>query len=56
VVFLLPLRRVDLGGWRVRLGWALVLFFVGWNGWSLWLLRRHEIGLLPGHAFCDGLL
>jgi hypothetical protein len=27
---------VDLGGWRVPLGWALVLLFVGWNGWSLW--------------------
>jgi hypothetical protein len=26
---------VDLSGWRVGLGWALVLFFVGWNGWSL---------------------
>ena len=28
---------VDLGEWRVPLGWALALFFVGWNGWSLWL-------------------
>ena len=28
---------VDLGGRRFPLGWALVLFFVGWNGWSLWL-------------------
>jgi len=41
---------VDLGGWRVRLGWALVLFFVGWNGWSLWLFDRNETGLLPGQA------
>jgi hypothetical protein len=39
---------VDLGGWRVPLGWVLVLLFVGWNGWSLWLFRRHETGLLPG--------
>ncbi|MBA2559260.1 MAG: hypothetical protein H0V07_05125, partial [Propionibacteriales bacterium] len=28
---------VDLDAWRAPLGWALVLFFVGWNGWSLWL-------------------
>ena len=41
---------VDLGGWRVPLGWALLLMFVGWNGWSLWLFRRHETGLLPGQA------
>ena len=41
---------VDLGGWRVPLGWALVLLFVGWNGWSLWLFHRHETGLLPGQA------
>jgi protein-S-isoprenylcysteine O-methyltransferase Ste14 len=40
---------VDLREWRV-LGWALVLFFVGWNGWSLWLFGRHETGLLPGQA------
>jgi protein-S-isoprenylcysteine O-methyltransferase Ste14 len=39
---------VDLGRWRVPLGWALVLIFVGWNGWSLWLFSRHETGLLPG--------
>ena len=41
---------VDLGGWRVPLGWALVLLFAGWNGWSLWLFARHETGLLPGQA------
>jgi protein-S-isoprenylcysteine O-methyltransferase Ste14 len=41
---------VDLGGWRVPLGLLLVLFFVGWNGWSLWLFGRHETGLLPGQA------
>jgi protein-S-isoprenylcysteine O-methyltransferase Ste14 len=41
---------VELGGWRVPLGGALVLVFVGWNGWSLWLFRRHATGLLPGQA------
>lgn len=41
---------VDLGAWHGPLGRALVLFFVGWNGWSLWLFRRHETGLLPGQA------
>jgi len=41
---------VDLGRWRVPLGWALVLLFVGWNGWSLWLFHRHQTGLLPGQA------
>ena len=41
---------VDLGGWRLAAGWVLVLFFVGWNGWSLWLFGRHETGLLPGQA------
>ncbi len=39
---------VGLGGWRVPVGWALVLAFVGWSGWSLWLFGRHETGLLPG--------
>jgi len=39
---------VDLGAWRVPLGWALVLFFVGWNGWALWLFGHHQTGLLPG--------
>ena len=39
---------VDLGGWRVPVGVALGLFFVGWNGWALWLFARHETGLLPG--------
>ncbi|KQW53075.1 hypothetical protein ASC77_01890 [Nocardioides sp. Root1257] len=41
---------VDLGGWRVPLGWALAIAFVVWNGWSLWLFARHETGLLPGQA------
>jgi protein-S-isoprenylcysteine O-methyltransferase Ste14 len=41
---------VDLGGWRVPVGWVLVVVFVGWNGWSLWLFSRHETGLLPGQA------
>jgi protein-S-isoprenylcysteine O-methyltransferase Ste14 len=41
---------VELGRWRVPLGWVLVLLFVGWNGWSLWLFARHETGLLPGQA------
>ena len=41
---------VRLGGWRLPLGWALVVFFVVWNGWSLGLFARHETGLLPGQA------
>ncbi|MFL6098760.1 MAG: methyltransferase family protein [Actinomycetales bacterium] len=41
---------VAIGGWRVSLGWALVLLFVGWNGWALWLFRSHRTGLLPGQA------
>ena len=41
---------VDIGEWRVPLGWALVLFFVGWNGWSLWLFGRNQTGLLPGET------
>lgn len=41
---------VGLGRWRIPLGWALVLAFVGWNGWSLWLFHRHRTGLLPGQA------
>ena len=41
---------VAIGEWRVALGWTLLLFFVVWNGWSLWLFRRHETGLLPGQA------
>jgi protein-S-isoprenylcysteine O-methyltransferase Ste14 len=40
----------DLGGWRVPVGWVLVLLFVLWNGWSLALFGRHETGLLPGQA------
>ncbi|MCW2735432.1 isoprenylcysteine carboxylmethyltransferase family protein [Nocardioides sp.] len=39
---------VEPGPWRVPLGWALVVLFVIWNGWSLWLFARHETGLLPG--------
>jgi protein-S-isoprenylcysteine O-methyltransferase Ste14 len=41
---------VELGSWRVPLGWLLVGFFVVWNGWSLRLFARHETGLLPGDA------
>ncbi|KRD43070.1 hypothetical protein ASE38_01970 [Cellulomonas sp. Root930] len=41
---------VDLGGWRIPLGWALVALVVVWNGWSLWLFGRHETGQLPGQA------
>ena len=41
---------VDLGSWRIPLGWALLAFFAVWNGWSLWLFGRHETGLLPGQA------
>jgi protein-S-isoprenylcysteine O-methyltransferase Ste14 len=41
---------LDLGGWRVPLGGALVLLFVGWNGWALWLFGHHQTGLLPGQA------
>jgi len=50
LVTLLGGDPIHLGAWRVALGWALVLFFVGCNGWSLWLFRRHETGLLPGQA------
>ena len=39
---------VELGAWRIPVGGALVVFFVAWNGWSLWLFGRHETGLLPG--------
>jgi protein-S-isoprenylcysteine O-methyltransferase Ste14 len=39
---------IGLGGWRIPFGWALLLFFVGWSGWSLWLFARHRTGLLPG--------
>jgi protein-S-isoprenylcysteine O-methyltransferase Ste14 len=41
---------VDLGGWRVPVGWVLVMLFVGWNGWSLALFARHQTGLLPGQS------
>lgn len=39
---------LELGGWRIPAGWALVLVFAVWNGWSLWLFARHRTGLLPG--------
>ena len=39
---------VDLGGWRIPLGRALVLVFIAWNGSSLWLFAKHGTGLLPG--------
>lgn len=38
----------DLGAWRVPVGWALLVLFALWNGWALWLFRRHRTGLLPG--------
>jgi protein-S-isoprenylcysteine O-methyltransferase Ste14 len=41
---------VGLGGWRIPLGGALVIGFVGWNGWALWLFGSHDTGLLPGQA------
>jgi protein-S-isoprenylcysteine O-methyltransferase Ste14 len=41
---------VELGEWRIPVGWALVVVFVGWNGWALLLFARHETGLLPGQA------
>ena len=41
---------LDLGEWRVSIGWALVLVFAAWNGWSLWLFHSHDTGLLPGQA------
>jgi protein-S-isoprenylcysteine O-methyltransferase Ste14 len=41
---------VDVGGWRVPLGWVLVILFVVWNGWALWLFGRHRTGLLPGQT------
>jgi protein-S-isoprenylcysteine O-methyltransferase Ste14 len=40
----------EIGAWRIPVGWALVLFFAVWNGWSLWLFGRHGTGLLPGQA------
>ena len=39
---------VDLGQSAVVIGWALVVFFVVWNGWSLILFARRGTGLLPG--------
>ena len=34
----------------VPVGVVLVAFFAVWNGWSLYLFRRHRTGLLPGQA------
>jgi protein-S-isoprenylcysteine O-methyltransferase Ste14 len=53
VITLISGDPVELGGWRVPVGCALVLLFAGWNGWSLWLFGRHETGLLPGQATND---
>ena len=39
---------VDLGPIGEVVGWALIVFFVGWNGWSLVLFARRRTGLLPG--------
>jgi protein-S-isoprenylcysteine O-methyltransferase Ste14 len=47
---------VELGGWRVPVGWVLVVSFAVWNGWALWLFGRHRTGLLPGqesHAIIE---
>lgn len=48
LVTLLADDPVSLGSWRVPVGWVLVAFFAGWNGWALWLFHRHSTGLLPG--------
>lgn len=39
---------VEIGGWRVPVGWALLVAFTLWNGWALLHFRRHRTGLLPG--------
>ncbi len=39
---------VTLPAARRPVGWVLLLGFACWNGWSLWLFRRHRTGLLPG--------
>ena len=39
---------VDLGPVGVVIGWALIVLFVLWNGWSLILFARRRTGLLPG--------
>ena len=31
-------------------GWALVAFFVVWNGWALGTIAQHRTALLPGGA------
>lgn len=41
---------VELGAWRVPVGWSLLAAFAVWNGWALLLFARHRTGLLPGQA------
>ena len=41
---------VGLPDARVPVGVALLACFALWNGWSLYLFRRHRTGLLPGQA------
>ena len=31
-------------------GWALLVAFVLWNGWTLWVMAREGTGILPGGA------
>jgi protein-S-isoprenylcysteine O-methyltransferase Ste14 len=31
-------------------GWALVVAFVLWNGWTLWVMASRGTGILPGGA------
>lgn len=49
-VTLLAGDPVSLPAARVAIGIVLLAAFVGWNGWSLLLFRRHRTGLLPGQA------
>lgn len=44
---------VTLPGARRPVGWLLLLGFAAWNGWALWMLRRHRTGLLPGQPTTD---
>jgi protein-S-isoprenylcysteine O-methyltransferase Ste14 len=40
---------VDIGGPATRwTGWALVLVFVLWNGWTMWVMASRRTGILPG--------